>query len=177
MKIVRKLKWPVLLIPLVVLVASLLSSLLIQVGKVADENKKLRETSQVLQQQIEDMGGHPVIEVIPGDEGPRGKPGPPGRDGQDGEPGPRGLQGEPGEDGEPGPPGEDGKPGPQGPQGPQGEQGPPGERGPKGERGPQGPPGKDAPSTVYLYGVGPLGEDYICIREGDSYHCTSMNAG
>ena len=96
MKIVRKLKWPVLLIPLVVLVATLLSSLLIQVGKVADENKKLRETSQVLQQQIEDMGGHPVIEVIPGDEGPRGKPGPPGRDGQDGEPGPRGFQGEPG---------------------------------------------------------------------------------
>src|SRR5690606_40469875 len=55
-----------------------------------------------------------------------------------------------------------------------------GERGPKGDRGPQGeqgPPGKDAPSTVYLYDVGSLGEDYICIREGDSYHCTSMNAG
>jgi len=90
MKIVRKLKWPVLLIPLVVLVASLLSSLLIQVGKVAEENKKLRETSQTLQQQIEDMGGHPVVEAIPGEEGPRGKPGPPGRNGQDGERGPRG---------------------------------------------------------------------------------------
>lgn len=164
MKIVRKLKWPVLLIPLVVLVASLLSSLLIQVGKVAEENKKLRETSQTLQQQIEDMGGHPVVEAIPGEEGPRGKPGPPGRDGQDGERGPRGPQGEPGEDGEPGPPGKDGKPGPQGPQG---EQGPPGPQGERGPAGPPGPAGKDGRTPTEMVCTPPSD-----LASSDHWSCT-----
>lgn len=149
MKIVRKLKWPVLLIPLVVLVASLLSSLLIQVGKVAEENKKLRETSQTLQQQIEDMGGRPVVEVIPGEEGPRGKPGPPGRNGQDGEPGP---------------PGKDGKPGPQGPQG---EQGPPGPQGERGPAGPPGPAGKDGRTPTEMVCTPPSD-----LASSDHWSCT-----
>lgn len=111
---------------------------------------------------------------VPGPEGEKGEPGIPGKDGKPGKDGEPGRPGETGEPGPPGPPGPPGEPGKDGKDGKDGERGPKGDRGPQGE---QGPPGKDAPSTVYLYDVGPLGEDYICIREGDSYHCTSMNAG
>lgn len=134
------------------------------------------QAAEQLHDQVERLGGNPVVEprdirtpvptVTPspgptgprgaaGALGPRGGSGPRGQAGESGAPGARGPQGpqgppgEPGAPGETGPagaPGEAGPPGEPGAQGPPGPPGPPGPQGERGPQGPQGPPGAD--STV-----------------------------
>jgi hypothetical protein len=122
----------------------------------------LLRRAQVLETQVERLGGEPAVNVpdtvqaIPGAAGPAGPVGPPGlrgivgpagaagppgaegQPGADGQRGPRGAPGAPGSTGESGPAGAEG---PAGPQGEPGAQGDPGPQGPAGEPGPQGEPG------------------------------------
>lgn len=158
MKFLMKYKWPLLMAAAVGIGSLVLSFVLIQVGNISDENKELRQTAEMLQRQVEDLGAVPVAKPKPGptgDVGPAGPPGPPGPPGPrgpfggignqgipgiPGQIGPAGIPGQPGADGTDGQNGADGKPGPQGPAG---DRGPAGPQGPQGERGPQGPPGED----------------------------------
>ena len=107
-----------------------------------------------------------IVNVITGEQGPKGEKGDPG------EQGPKGEKGDPGEQGPAGPKGEKGDPGLQGPKGEKGDpglQGPAGPAGPKGEKGdpgetgvqgvqglqgPKGDPGEQGPAGP----AGPKGE-------------------
>lgn len=162
---------------LALVLAAGLSLLLIQVMRVSEENDQLENSAESLAQQVEDMGGQPVIRPEDlrqgprgeqGDRGPRGPRGPEGDRGprgpagERGPIGPQGSQGDTGSEGERGPQGEAGS---EGDQGPQGEQGP---AGPQGETGPQGPPGADGrtPAEMTCTRTEPLGDTYECSVTG-----------
>lgn len=85
----------------------------------------------------------PQVQIIQGQEGPRGATGLRGFRGQAGIPGIKGPRGATGRDGVAGRTGPQGPPGIPGPAGPQGEPGVQGEPGPQGEQGPAGVNGKD----------------------------------
>lgn len=176
MRFLVKYKWPLLMATAVVIGTLVLSFVLIQVGRVADENKELRQTAELLQKQVEDLGAIPVAKPKPGptgDTGPAGPPGPPGPRGPSGgigdqgmpgipgQIGPAGIPGQPGADGINGTDGQDGDRGPQGPAGQQGETGPQGPPGPAGADGTDGQPGADGrtPSQMTCTPTGGLGSD------------------
>ncbi len=79
-----------------------------------------------------------IVNVITGEQGPKGDKGDPGVQGPAG---PKGDKGDPGEQGPAGPKGDKGDPGEQGLQGLQGPKGDPGEQGPAGPAGPKGDKG------------------------------------
>lgn len=110
--------------------------------------------AQVLEAQVDRLGGTPAVDIpgpAEGDPGPAGPAGIPGLTGEQGspgpqgEPGPRGPRGRTGRQGVSGAAGTPGSPGARGPAGPAGEAGPTGEPGAQGDPGPQGPAGEPGP--------------------------------
>jgi len=126
----------------------------VQINSFGAQLRKAEDDRHVLVDQVERLGGVPLVSPTPGPRGERGEPGAPG---PRGDPGPAGPPGSPGSDGEDGADGKDGStgqrgdPGPAvtgppglkgdpGTPGPRGEQGAKGEPGSRGEPGPAGPP-------------------------------------
>jgi uncharacterized membrane protein len=154
----------------------------VQIHAFGEQLRKAEEDSHVLAEQVERLGGTPLVSPAPipaGERGPAGQPGPqgePGPSGPDGSPGPTGK---PGKDGTPGRPGPTGPPGVQGSPGPQGEPGdtvtgPPGPKGDKGENGKDGTDGAKGASGD----PGPRGEpgppptSWTFTHLGITYRCT-----
>lgn len=108
------------------------------------ENADQKAASDLLAQQVRDLGQKPVVE--PDDVPPAGQivtiPGPAGQDGADGKPGPRGTAGEDGDNGTSGSTGTSGQPGPAGPPGETGPAGQDGKNGTDGQNGADGAPGR-----------------------------------
>lgn len=93
------------------------------VTKLIEENRVLVDNSQVLYDQILQLGEVPQganPQTIPGPQGTQGLRGIPGIPGEDGADGAQGVPGTPGRDGTDGQDGADGGQGPAGPAGPQG---------------------------------------------------------
>lgn len=156
--------WLIIAIAAVVALLGLWAS--VQINALGEQLRISQENQQVLSDQVEELGGKPLVSpsvgppgergepgatgppgqtiVGPrGSQGPSGPPGRPGRDGKDGVPGPAGVAGSPGPRGEPGetvtgPPGPRGEPGEDGVDGVDGKDST--VPGPQGERGPAGPP-------------------------------------
>ena len=153
--------WPMLAGGAVVAALALVVSL--QIHAFGNQLRRAEDDRQVLSEQVEQLGGVPLVSPTagpPGERGPQGPPGVPGPQGVPGPPGPSGKPGKPGADGEPGV-GQQGAEGPPGPPGVRGEQGPPG------DRGPAGPP-PAAWSFTWL------GVTYTCrpVEPGSAtYHC------
>jgi hypothetical protein len=163
----------------------------VQIHALGEQLRQAQEDSHVLADQVERMGGTPLVSPAPGPTGargpvgptgPQGEPGPQGTAGSDGEPGPSGR---PGKDGAPGPagtPGAQGSPGPKGepgetvtgPPGPRGEKGADGKdghAGPKGEQGEPGPRGPAPTGWTFTH----LGVTYRCEPDppgSTTYTCT-----
>jgi hypothetical protein len=128
----------------------------IQIHALGEQLRKAEEDSHVLAEQVERMGGTPLVSPAPGPTGARGPDGLPGPQGEPGPTGPAGRDGAPGPTGKPG---RDGSPGPTGPPGAQGSPGPKGEpgdtvTGPPGPKGDKGEDGKDGTDGA----PGPKGE-------------------
>lgn len=177
------------LLPLVatVVFAALMVALMLQVNVFGERLRKAEADRDVLSEQVERLGGVPLVSPSAGPPGERGPVGPPGQTivgprGQTGPSGPPGRAGKDGKDGVPGPAGVAGSPGPRGepgetvtgPPGPRGEPGKDGADGkdstvpgPQGERGPQGPP---PASWTFTH----LGITYTCTPDepgGTTYTC------
>lgn len=180
--------WVLIVIAAVVAVLGLWVS--IQVNALGDRVRKAEDDRQILTEQVQRLGGVPLVSPSagpPGERGETGPPGlqgatgpsgPPGRDGKDGAQGERGdvgrtgTQGSPGlrgetvtgPKGEPGADGKDGTDGKDGSPGPEGSPGPRGEQGLRGEAGP--------PPTSWTFDVGPI--TYTCTpveSESTTYSC------
>ncbi|MFI6296695.1 hypothetical protein ACIBEJ_34255 [Nonomuraea sp. NPDC050790] len=140
------------LLPLVIsaLFAALMIALMVQVNGLGDRLRRAETDRDLLVEQVEKLGGVPLVSPSPGPRGEQGPTGPAGQTvvgprGPTGSPGPSGPPGRDGKDGASGPVGTSGSPGPQGEPGatvtgPAGPKGEPGEPGPRGESGPTGPP-------------------------------------
>jgi hypothetical protein len=137
---------------------------------------KLERDRAILAEQVERLGGVPLVSPTPaarGERGAQGPPGPPGVQGPAGPPGAAGPKGEPGQAGPRGPGGPMGPlgmPGPTGPAGQRGEQGAPGPRGEQGPPGPQGPQGERGPA-----GPAPSGWTFSWL--GATYSCRPVEPG
>jgi uncharacterized membrane protein len=159
-----------------------------QIHALGEQLRKAEEDSHVLAEQVERLGGTPLVSPAPiptgergpaGQPGPRGEPGPSGPAGRDGSPGPAGK---PGKDGTPGRPGPTGPPGVQGSPGPQGEPGdtvtgPPGPKGGKGEDGKDGTDGAAGPKGEQgdpgsRGEPGPPPSSWTFTHLGVTYRCT-----
>jgi hypothetical protein len=149
------------LLPLVVAVVftAVLGALMVQINELGERVRQAESDRTILSDQVERLGGTPLVSPSvgpPGERGERGEAGPPGQTivGPRGSPGPSGPAGRPGRDGVAGPTGPPGVAGSPGPKGEPGESvtGPPGPRGEPGADGKDGVDGKD--STV----PGPQGE-------------------
>ncbi|MEV0993404.1 hypothetical protein [Nonomuraea sp. NPDC050202] len=147
-----------------------------QISGLGERVRQAEEDRQVLVEQVERLGGTPLVSPSPGPPGERGQqgiPGPPGPQGQagpQGRPGRDGAQGLPGPSGPAGPVGAPGPSGPAGPSGPPGERGPQGEQGERGEQGPRGEPGPLPESWTFTS----LGVEYVCrpVENGSAdYRC------
>lgn len=153
-----------------------------QVHAFGAQLRQAEDDRVVLSDQVERLGGVPLVSPSPGPPGQRGNPGPQGSTGPQGmtgpvgSPGPRGPKGDPGQAGVPavnGTPGKDGGQGPageQGPQGEQGERGEAGEPGPRGEQGQPGPRGETPAEWTFTH----LGVTYTCrpVEAGSTtYRC------
>lgn len=138
-----------------VLVAVGFGVMYLQQQSVGARLRQAESDSQVLAQQVRDMGGVPKVSPQPGPTGAPGSPGVPGQPGRSGQagsagrPGQDGASGEPGKTGASGAPGAPGAPGAKGDVGPKGDKGDPGERGPKGDQGDPGPPGPTCPNGYH----------------------------
>jgi hypothetical protein len=145
----------------------------IQVNALGERVRNAEDDRQVLVEQVQRLGGVPLVSPSPGPPGergavgPSGPPGPQGQPGPSGPPGPQGDDGDdgrnavdgkdgaagepgtPGDTGPAGPKGDPGETGPEGPRGEPGEPGPQGSPGPQGEPGPRGEPGP-APSSLTI---------------------------
>jgi hypothetical protein len=146
--------WLIIVIAAVVALLGLWAS--VQINALGDQLRKSEENQEVLSDQVESLGGKPLVSPSVGPPGERGEQGPPGQT-IVGPRGPAGPSGPPGRDGRPGVAGKDGAQGPAGVAGSPGPRGEPGESvtgppGPRGEPGKDGADGKD--STV----PGPQGE-------------------
>jgi hypothetical protein len=161
----------------------------IQINALGEQLRKAEEDGQILSEQVERMGGVPLVSPSAGPPGERGEPGPPGQTivGPRGSPGPSGPPGRPGRDGK------DGAVGPQGPAGVAGSPGPRGEPGetvtgppgPKGDKGADGGDGKDGPAGPKgeQGDPGPRGEpgppptSWTFTHLGITYRCTPTEPG
>ncbi|MGA4992969.1 hypothetical protein [Nonomuraea bangladeshensis] len=117
--------WPLPLVVAVVFTA-VLGALMVQINGLAGRVRQAEDDRTVLTEQVERLGGVPLVSPSagpPGRRGDMGPQGPPGPAGPSGPPGPSGAAGRPGRDGSPGP------------------TGPPGVQGPKGDAGAKGEPG------------------------------------
>lgn len=176
---VRRVRRNWLVIAGVAVVAGLALWVSILIGDLGEELRQSRQDSEILSEQVEKLGGVPLVSPSPGPpgergpagqtvvgpQGPQGLPGRAGKDGKDSTiPGPRGERGVPGV-AVTGPPGEKGEPGvsvtgPQGPKGGDGKDGADGKDstvpGPKGDPGPTGPP-----PSGWTY-TDPLGRTHEC---------------
>lgn len=169
--------WP---LPLAVAVvfAAVLAGLMLQIHGLREQMLTAERNSRVLADQVERMGGVPLVSPSPGPpgergddglQGPPGQPGPSGRPGRDGSPGPTGPPGRQGVRGEAGQPGAT-VTGPPGPQGGQGSPGPHGSPGPQGEQGPRGEQGPPPAGWTFTH----LGVTYTCspVESGSTtYRC------
>jgi hypothetical protein len=168
------------LLPLVVAVVftAVLGALMVQINELGERVRQAESDRTILSEQVERMGGVPLVSPSAGppgergDAGPRGFQGPPGPSGP---PGPRGAAGQPGRDGAVGPTGPPGMQGPQGEAGARGEPGetvtgPPGASGPPGERGPQGEAGPRGEA-------GPPPAGWTFTHEGVTYTCGPASPG
>jgi len=172
--------WLIIAIAAVVAVLGIWAS--VQINALGSQLREAEENQQVLVEQVERLGGEPLVspsvgppgergergETGPpgqtivgprGSAGPSGPPGKPGRDGKDGAPGSPGPPGPPGAVGSPGPRGEPGAtvtgpPGPKGEPGEDGKDGVDGSPGPQGERGPRGEPGPPPSGWTYTDHLG-----------------------
>jgi hypothetical protein len=175
--------WPVIVIAALVAVLGLWAS--VQIGALGDQLRKAEEDSLTLSDQVERLGGTPLVSVSPG---PPGMPGERGGVGPSGPPGPAGARGVPGPSGSPGPRGPAGVPGPVGPSGPPGAVGPSGapgkdgadgkdgaagEPGPRGEQGERGPAGEQGPRGET--GPPPAGWTFTVL--GVTYQCAPDEPG
>lgn len=159
---VRRIRRNWLLVAAVAVIGVLVVIISIQINALGEQLRKAEEDSHALADQVEQLGGVPLVSPSPGPPGERGEPGatgppgqtivgprgpagPSGRDGKDGAQGVPGVQGPAGVAGSPGPRGEPGETvtGPPGPRGEPGKDGADGKDstvpGPRGETGPAGP--------------------------------------
>lgn len=179
---VRRIRRNWLLVAAVAVIGVLVVIISIQINALGEQLRKAEEDSHALADQVEQLGGVPLVSPSPGPPGERGEPGPtgppgativgprgpagpsgpPGRDGKDGAQGPAGAAGSPGPRGEPG----ETVTGPPGPRGEPGKDGADGKDstvpGPQGERGPAGPPPSGWTYTDHL---------------GFKYQCTPNEPG
>jgi hypothetical protein len=174
------------LLPLVVAVVftAVLGALMVQINELGERVRQAENDRTILTEQVERMGGVPLVSSSagpPGErgdvgrQGPSGEPGPTGPPGKTGTPGTDGGNGSPGPTGPPGQRGEPGEPGatvtgPPGPRGEPGEDGSPGPQGSAGPQGEQGEPGKAPSSWTWTW----LGITYTCrpVESGsDTYTC------
>lgn len=118
----------------------------LQQQSVASRLRKAESDSQVLAQQVRDLGGVPKVTPQPGPTGAAGSPGVPGRPGRSGQSGSNGRPGQNGAAGEPGKTGASGSPGASGAPGVKGDTGPKGDTGTQGPKGDQGEPGSPGPT-------------------------------
>ncbi|MBN6054502.1 collagen-like protein, partial [Nonomuraea sp. RK-328] len=171
--------WP-LPLGVAVVFAAVLAGLMAQIQGVRTDLDAAVRDREVLSDQVERLGGVPLVSPSPGPRGergpagpagatvvgPRGLPGPTGpagrdgKDGKDGAQGPQGVAGSPGPRGEPGAT-VTGPPGPRGEAGKDGQDGKDGAVGPKGDKGDPGPPPSSWTFTV----------------AGITYQCTPTETG
>ncbi|GAA3172390.1 hypothetical protein [Nonomuraea roseoviolacea] len=149
-----------------------------QIHALGDRVRQAEDDRAVLSDQVEKLGGVPLVSPSPGPRGERGAPGPTGtagargRDGEDGRDGERGPTGPPGPAGPQGSPGPKGDPGPAvtGPPGPRGEPGEPGADGQDGKDGRDGDPGPRGEP-------GPPSSGWSFTYLGVTYRCTPADPG
>lgn len=178
----RRPRWWPLPLAVALVFAGILAALMLQIHDMRAQMLTAEHNSEVLADQVEELGGVPRVSPSAGPPGQRGDVGPQGPPGPSGPPGPRGADGKPGKDGTPGATGPPGVQGPKGDTGVKGEPGeavtgppgPPGERGPQGEPGPRGRPGPPPEGWTFTYGgvtqtcrpVEPDSTSYTCNPEG-----------
>lgn len=168
------------LLPLAVGIAfaGLVAALMVQIASVGDQVREAERDSAILSEQVERLGGVPLVSPTAGPPGQRGKVGTQGVQGipgPAGSPGPRGADGRPGRDGALGPTGPPGVQGPKGDTGAKGEPGVDGKDGAAGEPGPEGEPGPAPTGWTFAYG----GVTYRCAPDSPgstTYDCKPEGA-
>ncbi|HEY9375052.1 hypothetical protein [Streptomyces sp.] len=169
-----------------VVFAGLVAALMVQVASVRDQVRDAERDNAVLYDQVQRLGGVPLVSPSAGRQGergptgpagqtvvgprglpgPSGPPGPAGRDGKPGKDGAVGLQGVPGLKGDPGAT-VTGPPGVKGDAGADGKDGKDGSAGPEGKQGEPGPRGE----------TGPAPASWTFTYLGVTYQCTPDEAG
>jgi hypothetical protein len=158
-----------------------------RIGSLQDQLAGSGSDVRQLAEQVEQLGGTPVVQPPPagepGEPGATGPPGPSGRPGRDG------ADGENGKDGRPGPPGTDGQSGAtppcaaepaqcQGSAGRDGQDGAAGADGVPGAPGADGAPGRDGAPPAGWTWTDDVGRAQSCTRTGGPdtapvYECTT----